>query len=63
VKFVVDGTVVSTQTVEEGKAAKAPTNPTKKGYTFNGWDKKFDKVASDLTVNATWKSGQGGNSQ
>ena len=44
------------QIVEHGKAATAPDNPSKKGHKFNGWDKKFDNVTQDLTINAKWKA-------
>ena len=54
VKFVVDGTVVDTQTVEEGAAATAPADPTKVGYTFAGWDVAFDNITADTTVTAKW---------
>lgn len=47
-------TVVSKQTITKGKAAKAP-KLTKKGYTLS-WDKSFNKVTADLTVNAKWKA-------
>ena len=52
-----DGTcnVISTQTVEKGKAATAPKDPVREGYTFKGWDKDFSKITSDLTVSAVWK--------
>ena len=50
-----NGKTINTQTVEEGKAAKAPANPTRKGYRFKGWDKDFSKVTKDLTVNAKWE--------
>ncbi len=49
------GNIISTQTVEKGKAAKAPKDPTREGYTFKGWDKDFSKVTSDLTVAAVWE--------
>ena len=48
--------VLSTQTVLEGQAAKAPAAPAKTGYTFDGWDASFDAVTADLTVNAKWKA-------
>ena len=51
-----DGTVLKTETVEEGKAATAPTNPTREGYTFEGWDKTFDNVTADMEVTATYKA-------
>lgn len=51
-----DGTVLKTETVEEGKAATAPADPTREGYTFEGWDKTFDKVTADMEVTATYKA-------
>ena len=51
-----DGTVLETETVEEGKAATAPADPTREGYTFEGWDKTFDKVTADMEVTATYKA-------
>ena len=43
--------VLSTQEVESGKAAVAPTVEIE-GYNFKGWDKEFNNVTSDLVVNA-----------
>jgi len=45
VTFVVDGTIISTQTAEEGNTVKMPADLSKKGYTFDGWELKFDKVS------------------
>ena len=42
-------------TVEKGQSATAPANPTRDGYTFDGWDKDFSNVTEDLTVTAQWK--------
>ena len=36
-----NGTVLKTETVEEGASAIAPSNPTRDGYTFVGWNKGF----------------------
>ena len=50
-----DGFVFKTQTVEEGSSATAPSNPTRNGYTFIGWDIAFDNVTSDLIVIAQYE--------
>ncbi len=49
-----DGTVLKTETVEEGKGATAPTASIREGYTFVGWDKEFDEVTEDITVKAVY---------
>ena len=49
-----NGTVLKTESVESGKSATAPSNPTRSGYIFSGWDKAFDRVTSNLTVTATY---------
>ena len=40
--------------VPHGSAVTAPEVPKKDGKTFVGWDKPFDKVTSDLTINAVY---------
>lgn len=42
--------------VPHGSAVTAPEVPKKDGKTFVGWDKPFDKVTSDLTVNAKFET-------
>lgn len=49
-----DGKELKKESVEYGKGATAPANPTREGHTFSGWDKAFNKVTSDLTVTATY---------
>ena len=49
------GNTLKSETVEKGQAAKAPADPTREGFTFNGWDTDFSNVTSDLTVTAKWK--------
>ncbi len=51
-----DGTVLKTQTVQRGKAAEPPADPTREEYIFNGWDKAYDNVTSDLVVTATYRT-------
>lgn len=46
--------VIVTQTVEYGKSATAPADPTRDGYIFIGWDKEFTNVTSNLEVTAQW---------
>ena len=50
-----DGAKLSTQTVEYGKSATAPTAPAVDGFEFTGWDKEFANITGDLTVNAQYK--------
>ena len=59
VTFSVDGTETK-QTIAEGEKAVKPADPTKTGYTFDGWykdDTKFDfetTVTANLTLTAKW---------
>ena len=46
---------LKTETVKYGEAATAPANPTREGYTFDGWDKAFDNITADTVVTALWK--------
>lgn len=49
-----DGTVLKTESVEEGKAAIAPIDPVRDGYMFIGWDSDFSNVISELVVVAQY---------
>lgn len=49
-----DGKILKTQTVEKGKAATAPANPSREHFTFAGWDKSFTGVTADMVVTATY---------
>ena len=50
-----DGTVLSTQTVNHGSSAIAPSTPAREGYVFTGWDKVFVTITMDLDITATYK--------
>ena len=50
-----DGSFIENQTIEHGKAAKAPADPVKPSddyydYVFKGWGLDFKKVTSDMTI-------------
>lgn len=55
-----EGSRVDGQTVKEGDPVAKPDNPTREGYTFNGWllgDAPYDftqPVMQDLTLTASW---------
>lgn len=54
VTFMDGKTVLKTEKVQHGSAATAPEEPEKEGGTFKEWDKPFDNVTSDLTINAVY---------
>lgn len=54
VTFMDGKTVLKPEKVQHGSAATAPKVPEKDGKTFKGWDKPFDNVTSDLTINAVY---------
>ncbi|MBQ3073359.1 MAG: InlB B-repeat-containing protein, partial [Ruminococcus sp.] len=54
-----DGSVIDTQIVHRGDSATAPEAPALSGYKFDGWDKSFKNVASDITVKARYTSTTG----
>jgi uncharacterized repeat protein (TIGR02543 family) len=56
------GTAVESQTVKEGGFATKPADPTKVGFTFDGWFYDVsewiftvNKVNSDITLKAKWR--------
>ena len=53
--FDYDGTPLgAAQQVGEGLAAVAPAEPSRIGYSFNGWDQDITAVMSDMNVKATY---------
>ena len=53
-----NGTPLKQQTVDWNTAATAPSNPSREGYTFTGWDKAFNAVTADLVVTAQYSINQ-----
>ena len=54
------GNEVAPITQDYGTKINAPANPTRKGYTFKGWDKEIPKTmpAENITVKAQWEINQ-----
>ena len=51
------GSEIDSITQDYGTEITAPDNPTRKGYTFKGWDKEIPKTmpAENITITARWK--------
>ena len=51
------GSEIAPITQDYGTNITAPANPTRKGYTFKGWDKEIPKTmpAENMTVKAQWE--------
>ena len=54
------GSEIAPITQDYGTKITAPDNPTRKGYTFRGWDKEIPKTmpAENITVKAQWEINQ-----
>ena len=54
------GSEIAPITQDYGTKITAPDNPTRKGYTFKGWDKEIPKTmpAENMTVKAQWEINQ-----
>ena len=58
------GSPVAAQTVVDGDSASRPANPTRAGYTFNGWTMGgtaynfTTPVTSDITLTAQWTANE-----
>ncbi len=53
-----DGTTLSTQTVDNGKAAVPPAVSLRAGYYFVGWDKDFNSISEDTVITAMYSDGE-----
>ena len=51
------GSEIAPITQDYGTEITAPDNPTRKGYTFKGWDKEIPEAmpAENITITARWK--------
>ena len=51
------GSDIAPITQDYGTEITAPDNPTRKGYTFKGWDKEIPETmpAENITITARWK--------
>ena len=54
------GSEITPITQDYGTEITAPDNPTRKGYTFKGWDKEIPETmpAENITVKAQWEINQ-----
>lgn len=50
-----DDTELTSVTVDYGASATAPASPSRKGYTFQGWNDSYYNVTTNKTIKATYK--------
>ena len=56
------GSLIDSQTIENGKKVTKPVSPTRSGYSFVGWESDGvsynfdDEVTNDIELKAVWKS-------
>jgi len=49
-----DGTVLKAENVVIGESATAPTDPTREGYHFTGWNGTYTAITAPTTITATY---------
>ena len=52
-------TIISEQTVDDGKAAVEPAIPVKEGYSFVGWDCQFNSITNNTVITAQFEQKSG----
>lgn len=50
-----DGTLLKSETVDKGGSVAPPPDPSRKGYTFTGWDRSSALVVSDMLITAQYE--------
>lgn len=61
VKFIdYDNSVLSVQSINYKGKANKPTDPTRDGYVFVGWDNTFSEVIRDANINALYEKATSG---
>lgn len=54
-----DGSILKTETVEEGNDTTPPNTPTRDGHLCIGWDKTYTNITTDTTITAQYVKEQG----
>ncbi|MGN0187732.1 MAG: InlB B-repeat-containing protein [Paludibacteraceae bacterium] len=54
-----DSSTIVTQFIMHGDSAVAPAEPTRIGYTFNGWSADFSHIYADTQIVATYRPNDG----
>ncbi|MCK9536302.1 MAG: leucine-rich repeat protein, partial [Bacilli bacterium] len=49
-----DNSILFAQYIKHGTSIIAPSNPSKEGYTFIGWDKEFNQITNELIIRALY---------
>ncbi|MFA6628069.1 MAG: InlB B-repeat-containing protein, partial [Bacilli bacterium] len=56
VQFVdYDGYTLKVETVDYGLSATPPSNPSRDGYTFTGWDKSYSNITQEEIITALYQ--------
>ena len=50
-----DGKVLKSTTIEPGVTVEPPKDPSRKGYTFIGWNKEFSNITANTVITAMYE--------